>query len=158
MSTSPTRGAESKEQAIKMADYRSTIWRTRIAIAIVFIAAAGAAAYFLVIPKSEKPATPAEIVANVKLLTQDELPVHVITGPGFGGLSGAPELQNASGMPLALRVTVRRPRTNEQHQWQLEVKPNQMLNLAGQGGWTFAAGDELELVKDGYRPRKVTLQ
>ncbi len=95
--------------------------------------------------------------SNVQQLTQEELPVHVVTPPSFGQVV-FPELRNSSAKQFALRVTVRRRGSNEQHEWLIELQPNQTLSLVRQGGWTFAGGDELELVQDGYRPRKVQLQ
>lgn len=94
--------------------------------------------------------------SNVQQLTQQDLPVHVVTPPSFGAV--VPELQNSSAKQFTLRVTVRRPGTDQQHEWVIELKPNQTLSLARAVGWTFAYGDELELVQDGYAPRKVRLQ
>ena len=97
-----------------------------------------------------------QVQSNVQPLSQQDLPVHVVMPPSFGAVT--PQLQNSSANPFTLRVTVRRPGTDQHHEWVIELEPNQTLSLARRGGWTFADGDELELVQDGYRPKKVRLQ
>jgi hypothetical protein len=85
-----------------------------------------------------------------------ELPVHVLTPPTRGEV--LPQLQNASAQTRTLRVTVRRPGTDRKKAWVIALGPNQTLSIARRDGWAFAFGDELELVQDGYRTRKVLLQ
>ena len=134
---------------------RATTWIT--VTAIICLVGGGAAAYFLAYPQSDPARMTADVVSNVRQLAQEDLPVHVVTAPSFGTAVN-PELRNSSAKLFALRVTVRRQGSNEQHEWMIELQPNQTLSLVRQGGWTFADGDELELAQDGYRTRRVRLQ
>jgi len=135
---------------------RGSAW-TRMVIAIACLGVGGTAFYFFAFPQADRTRMTTDMLSNVQQMTQEDLPVHVVTLPSFGGVA-APELRNSSPKEFALRVTVRRPSSSEQHEWLIKLQPNQTLPLGRQGGWTFAGGDELELVQDGYRPRKVRLQ
>jgi hypothetical protein len=139
-----------------MAEGKTALPARWIAVCVVCLLAGGAAAYFLLVAKPDTARLTAEAPSNVQQAPEQELPVHVLTPPSFGALD--PQLQNSSANKIALRVTVRRPGSSEQHEWLMTLEPNQTLSLGRQGGWTFADGDDLELVQDGYRPKKVRLQ
>jgi hypothetical protein len=130
---------------------------TRLAIAIACLLMVTAAAYFFVYPEADRARPTTDVWSNVQHVAQPDLPVHVLTPPSIGGFA-VPQLQNSTAKPFALRVAVRRPGSGQQHEWKIELQPKQTLSLARQGGWAFARGDELELVQDGFRPRKVQLQ
>jgi hypothetical protein len=140
-----------------MDEYRIGSKSTPVAIAIACLLVAAAAAYYFAFPKAEGARSTTDVGSNVPQAARPELPVHVRTPPSFGSFA-APSLENSGATPFALRVTVRRPASGQQHEWKIELQAKETLQLARQGGWTFASGDELELVQDGYRPRKVALQ
>jgi hypothetical protein len=59
-------------------------------------------------------------------------------------------LTNKSARPLSLEATVRRPRLKQSKTFQLEVAPGATSELGYRQGWSFASGDTVSLIHEGY--------
>jgi len=87
-------------------------------------------------------------------LAMPDLPTRVSFRPALIGSGLVAQIQNFGATELVIAATAKSAATNQQKSWRLVIAPGKSANIGHMEGWSFADGDELELVESGYRPLK----
>jgi beta-glucosidase-like glycosyl hydrolase len=85
-------------------------------------------------------------------LAKPDLPVRVWMRRAAGGRGLAGQVHNFGTREITLSVTAHRGSNGQQAAWNVAVPPNATQAIAGDDGWPFAPGDELDINADGFRP------
>jgi hypothetical protein len=85
-------------------------------------------------------------------LAQPDLPVRVWMRPPLLGPRLVARLHNFGTKELTLAVAAHRATSNAKATWQIVLAPNGTQELGGDGAWSFAPGDDIDLAQSGFRP------
>ncbi|HXY05283.1 MAG TPA: hypothetical protein VEI05_01950 [Burkholderiaceae bacterium] len=94
----------------------------------------------------------AQADARERQLAQPDLPVRVWVRKAMTGNAIVARLHNFGEKELVLAVTVRRSQTDKHSTWNVDVAPSGTQVIGKEQGWTFAAGDQIDVVANGFRP------
>jgi len=85
-------------------------------------------------------------------LAKPDLPVRVWVRKALANNTLIARVHNYGEKELVLSVTARNKRTDQRSTWNVDIAPSGTQVIGKEQGWIFAAGDEIDLVGNGYRP------
>jgi len=85
-------------------------------------------------------------------LAKPDLPIRVWVRKAFANNSIIARMHNFGEKELVLAVTAHNRQTEQRSTWSVAIAPSATQVIGREQGWTFAAGDEIDLVGNGYRP------
>jgi hypothetical protein len=85
-------------------------------------------------------------------LAKPDLPVRLWVRKAFATNVITARMHNFGDKELVLAVTAHNRQTDQRSTWNVAIAPSATQVIGREQGWTFAAGDEIDLVGNGYRP------
>lgn len=85
-------------------------------------------------------------------LAKPDLPVRVWVRKAFANNAIIARVHNFGEKELVLSVTAHSRQTDQRSTWNVALAPSATQVIGREQGWAFAAGDEIDLVGNGYRP------
>ncbi|HYA65736.1 MAG TPA: hypothetical protein VEE84_03560 [Burkholderiaceae bacterium] len=85
-------------------------------------------------------------------LAKPDLPVRVWARRALTNNTIVARVHNFGEKELALSVTAHSHQTDQRGTWNVLLAPSGTQVIGKEQGWVFAAGDEIDLVVNGYRP------
>jgi len=85
-------------------------------------------------------------------LAKPDLPIRIWVRKAFATNVITARMHNYGEKELVLAVTAHSRQTDQRSTWNVAIAPSATQVIGRDQGWTFAAGDEIDLAGNGYRP------